>query len=75
MSNTFAWQAVGQALENLGTELKAECEIASAYCEDDEEFQQLYVNYVQLLESIKVQHVVIGNRFDELNLTNPRGVV
>ena len=60
------WKAVEQAFENLGTALSIECEIMSANCESNEVFEQLYVNYVQLLETIKVQHKVIANRFDEL---------
>jgi len=34
----------------------------------NDEFEQLYVNYVQLLETIKVQRRVIANRFDEIDM-------
>ena len=60
------WGAVGQAFENLGMELHVECENMSTNCDDDATFEQLYVNYVQLLETVKVQRKIISNRFDEI---------
>ena len=61
------WQAIGTAFENLGMNLRIECENMSENCEFDSTFDELYTNYAQLLETIKVQRQLIGNRFEELD--------
>jgi len=66
MPNETDWNAIGQAFENIGMELRTGCENMATNCSVDDEFMQLYVNYVQLLESIKVQRRVIQNRFNEI---------
>ena len=67
MPDQTDWNAVGQALENIGMELRTECENMAINCYRDEKFKQLYVNYVQLLETVKVQRQVIWNRFNEMD--------
>jgi len=62
------WLLLGQSFENVGDSLRIECENMSENCKYDKRFEQLYTNYVQLLESIKSQRTVIANRFDDLDL-------
>lgn len=57
------WKALAQAFYNVGACLEEECCYHAA---SDPAFDQLYIQYVQLLETIKVQRIIINNRFDEV---------
>jgi hypothetical protein len=64
------WEYLAQAFANLGEDLRLACENMKVSDEayPDRNFDQLYTNYAQLLESIKVQRTVINNRFDAIDL-------
>lgn len=61
------WKAMGQAFENLGMELRVECENMESNCLEDSKFERLWGHYVQMLETIKINRTVISNLFEELD--------
>lgn len=60
------WKALGQAFENIGTELMYECENMETNCEVNEEFERMYILYAMLLDGLKTQRKFISTVFDEI---------
>lgn len=59
------WKVLGQAFEDIGNDLMYECENMETNCEDNEEFERIYVLYATLLDTLKAQRKFIGTVFDE----------
>jgi len=61
------WKALGQAFENVGSDLLIDCENMGTLCENVKAFEELYSLYAMMLETIKAQHHFICTRFDEID--------
>ena len=70
---SIRWSYIAQAFENMGNELYDECLNMQENCDLDEGYEQLYTNYVQLLETIKAQRKVMDNKFDALDRERENG--
>lgn len=60
------WKALGQAFENIGTELMCECENMETNCKSYEAFERTHILYAMLLDGLKTQRKFISTVFDEI---------
>lgn len=59
------WKVLGRIFENLGTDLMYECENMETNCEAEESFEEMYILYAMLLDTLKAQRRFIATAFDE----------
>jgi len=60
------WKALSQAFENIGSDLRHECENMEINCEIDDRFERMYILYAMLLDMLKSQRKFISTVFDEI---------
>lgn len=61
------WRVLGQAFENIGSDLSMACENMETNCEVGEAFEEMYMVYAMMLDTLKAQRRFAAAKFDEID--------